>query len=113
MQNKNVLKDFIVLINAIIKRPGMFMVNNVENLGLVIFGFKCACNDANRELLDNLLDGFKKNVNERFETKEDSDWVRLIRFYGVGDNNTLQLFELAFDSFISSNYSDFLEEGAA
>lgn len=87
------------------------MVNNIEDLGLVIFGYKSACANTNRELIDHFLDEFKRSINERFESKEDIDWIRLIRFYGVGDNNTLQLFKLAFDSFISSNYANFFELG--
>jgi hypothetical protein len=104
MENKKVLADFVKLINAIADKPGMYMVNNVEDLALVIWGYKRACNARDRELLENLMDDFKKSVNERFETKEVVEWVRLIRFYGFGDSNTLSLFKLAFNDFIFSGY---------
>lgn len=101
MENKNVLKDFIKLINVITDRPGMYMVNNVEDIALVIWGYKSACNASDRELLEKLMEDFKKSVNERYETKEAIEWVRLIRFHGFGDGNTLNLFKLAFNEFIT------------
>ena len=84
MENKNILKDFIKLINAITDRPGMYMVNNVENLALVIWGYKCACNSSDRDLLEKFMEDFKKSVNQRFETEDAIEWVRLIRFHGFG-----------------------------
>jgi len=112
MENRNVLKNFIKLINVITDRPGMYMVNNVEDLALVIWGYKCACNAGDRELLENLMDDFKKNVNQRFETKEEIEWVRLFRFHGFGDGNTLSLFKLAFTEFIVSSYSEIMKDEA-
>jgi hypothetical protein len=110
MQNKNFLKDFIKLIKAITDRPGMYMINNVEDLALVIWGYKCACNSSDRELLESFMDDFKKSVNKRFETKDAIEWVRLIRFHGFGDGNTLNLFKSVFDEFIVSDYSEILKE---
>ncbi|RFM32356.1 hypothetical protein [Chitinophaga silvisoli] len=103
---KNDLENFIKLINAITDRPGMYMVNNVEDLALVILGYKHACIASDRELLDKLIEDFSKSLNERFETKEAIEWVRLIRYHGFGDGNTLSLFKLAFDEFIALRYSE-------
>jgi hypothetical protein len=111
MENIKALRDFVSLINAILERPGMFLVNNVENLSLVILGYKMACKDTCVELLNNFLNDFKKYVNERSDFKEDIDWVRLIRFHGVGDKNTLDLFKRNFNDFLFINYPMLLESG--
>jgi hypothetical protein len=86
------------------------MVNNVEDLALVIWGYKCACNNSDRDLLENFMDDFKKSVNQSFETKDAIEWVRLIRFHGFGDANTLRLFKSVFNEFIVSNFSGILED---
>lgn len=111
MENVKVLRDFISFINSILERPGMFLVNNVENLALVILGYKVACKDTYVGVLNNFMDDFKKYVNERSDFKEEVDWVRLIRFYGVGDKNTLDLFKRNFNDFLFINYPALLENG--
>lgn len=110
MENNNFLKDFIKLIKAIADRPGMYMINNVEDVALVIWGYKSACKSSNRDLLENFMDDFKKSVNQRFETIEPIEWVRLIRFHGFGDGNTLSLFKSVFNEFIVSNCSEILKD---
>lgn len=98
--------NFLTFINAICERPGMYQISKVEDIGLLIFGYKSgllSCSDQ-YETVSNLISQFNEFINKEFTTNEEIDWVRLIRFHGNGDKNSLDLFKEKFKRFIS-NYN--------
>lgn len=97
-------KEFIEFIRMVVSRPAMFMVNNVEDLSLVLFGYSIGC--KNQDVFD-FLDSFREFVNKEFKSKDNIDWPRLIRFYGASDYTTMQLFSDKFEKFVSQNTHSF------
>lgn len=103
-QEKNGLEKFFSLINGVINRPAMYGVNNIEDLGLVIFGYNAAFEENE---LDELLFNFRTFINKEFDSNGDHDWIRLIRFYSGGDRHSLELFKDKFNSFLKQNKMNF------
>lgn len=98
------IKLFRTFIYSILSRPGMFQVNNVNDLGLVIFGYLAAINKMESGLiLNDFMDNFRAFVNKYFESDFNYDWERLIRFHSSGDKGSLELFKTVFDKFIEDN----------
>lgn len=96
------ISNFSSFINSICERPGMYQINKVEDIGLLIFGYKSgllSCSDE-YETVSNLINQFNEFINKEFTTNEEIDWVRLIRFHGNGDKNSLDLFKEKFKRFI-------------
>ncbi|MGN6419488.1 MAG: hypothetical protein ACTHMC_18455 [Pseudobacter sp.] len=94
-------KEFISFLFAILKRNGMFNVNNVEDINLVILGYEAALisSPIAQKSIHQLLLGFRVFVNAKFETHQDFDWARVIRFNSGGDKPSLELFESLFTQF--------------
>ena len=97
---------FINLISGVLKTPGLFQVNRIEDLDLIITGYKCAVNEV--ELEDFIAD-FRAYVNKRFESSEDVHWVRWIRFRAASDMHSLELGKSVFSEFIQDNCPNLLE----
>jgi len=99
----NKLTDLIV---AIIKRPAMYQVSNVEDIYLIVFGYSWAIPSIEPDIFDTFLQGFKNFVNEYFaedfSSKKDYDWSRLIRFYSAGDSHSIELFGKLFEQFTAT-----------
>ncbi len=70
----------------------MFQVNCVEDIYLIIFGYQCALQGDNINVLNDFLLEFRTFVNEDSEIGGDHDWVRLIRFYSASDKQSIELF---------------------
>jgi len=99
-----IINSFKELIQAIINRPAMYMVNNVEDLGLVIFGYLAGVGrTTDNNVLNKFMGDFRKFTNKHFETTFDYDWDRLIRFHSSGDKGSLELFKKLFDLFINED----------
>ncbi len=102
------INHFIKFINAINERPGMYGVNRVEEMGLVILGYKYAIFEKEEnELLTQFMVEFREFVNHRYEHKDNFDWVKLIRLYSGSDSHTREMFADLFNQFIESKgYKD-------
>jgi hypothetical protein len=98
---ENELK-FIDLIRSILKRPGMYQVNKVEDLYYIILGYSFS---QTGNLITDALSKFRRYVNAEFESKDDIDWCRLIRFSSSSDSHSLKLFGQIFEDFVSREYS--------
>lgn len=98
------LKEFIDFINSITERPGMFEITNINDLGLVIFGYKnCQClskNDA--DAIDLLFNEFHIFLIKEFEVSYISTWIRLIRFVSGENKASVDLFKLKFNEFLKN-----------
>ncbi|KYP16246.1 hypothetical protein [Flavihumibacter sp. CACIAM 22H1] len=103
MSRKEVTNHFLKFVKAVISRPGMFLVNNVEDLTLIIFGYKTGISYHMEDyvFIDEMMNEFKKYINIHFKTNEDIEWARLIRFHCVSDAATLDFFNFKFNEFIS------------
>ena len=98
---------FVDLINNITKRPGMYLVNRVEDFELVFLGYELALKNMH---LTALINGFKLHVNKWSEFKIESSWAKLIRFYSSTDLHSIELFSKLFKEYIddlSNNQSNF------
>jgi hypothetical protein len=97
------LRKLIEFIKIVSNKPGMFLVNNIEDLSLTVFGYRFACahHASNLESIDEFLDSFKLFINVHYKTGENLDWARLIRFHCVNDFTTLQFFDKKFNEFVS------------
>ncbi len=91
--------EFIEFIKAVLDRPAMFCVNNVEDLSLFLTGYNYG--SANEET-NNILSDFRDFVNKHFESKDDVNWPRLIRFYSASDHHSLEVFRKLFFNFIET-----------
>ncbi len=82
----------------------MYSVNRVEDIYLLIFGYKCGVNRDMIEELSNFLLDFRVFVNKEFKYKSDADWCRLIRFYSSGDSHSIQLFAKVFKKYLDKKH---------
>jgi len=103
-KNHEDVKRFITFVNAVVNKPGMFNVNNIEDLHLILFGYSSGLGSSIGpcENLSEMLSAFRVFINNEFETKGDYDWPRVIRFYSAGDQHSIELFKLKFDQFLST-----------
>lgn len=93
-------KEFIEFVRGIVSKPGMYQVNNVEDLHLVLFGYSIG--SKNKDIYD-FLDDFRDFINKEYKSKDNIDWPRLIRFHGGSDYTTIQLFADNFEKYVSQN----------
>ncbi len=91
---------FIDLMSHVTERPAMYQVNRVEDIYLMTLGYKLALTGDEVEVFSDFLVSFGVFVNERFDSKEDVDWVRLIRFYSASDSHSINLFNKIFLDFL-------------
>ncbi|WP_188953552.1 hypothetical protein [Filimonas zeae] len=94
---------FINFIQAVVERPGMFFVNNVEDFSLVILGYRAACSNHSQsyEAVNDFFNNFKGFINKHYGMSEDLDWARLIRFHCVNDFTTLEFLKRKLNEFIA------------
>lgn len=104
MSKQEITNHFFEFVKAVSRRPGMFLVNNVEDIGLVILGYKQACSfhSERYSCIDEIMHDFQKIINDHFNTTEDLAWVSLIRFHCVSNAATLDFFNLKFNEFASA-----------
>jgi hypothetical protein len=100
--NKKTADSFIFSIENIIKRPGIFMINRVEDIENVFLGYDLAvsgcCEDKSAIIF---MSEFKAFVNKEFESEQETNWARLIRFSSAGDLHSLELFSKLFHQFVA------------
>ncbi len=106
MNESSALSKFIDFVSGVLRRPGMYQVNNIEDLNLLIFGFSIGCNS--KEVFS-LLDDYRLFVNQEFKSTNNYDWARLIRFYSSGDLQSLDLFKSKFKSFLKYKNISYLK----
>jgi hypothetical protein len=101
---KEAFDRFVQTISAVVKRPAMYGVSNVEGINLFILGFQFGCSGAENRIVLEFCSGFREFINqehaEEFSNKRDYDWPRLIRFYSAGDMGSIELFGRWFDAFV-------------
>src|ERR1700742_3175503 len=104
MGRENSIEKLIELVNDILRKPAMYEINNVEDLGLVIWGFKSATYliKSEGEALTEFMTSFREFANKKFNSPIDSNWPRIIRFYSSGDIGSLELFKITFNEFLGS-----------
>ncbi len=96
------LRSFIQLINGICKRPAMFQVNNVNDLGILILGFTLALEKPQSVTISCFLSDFNMFVNEHYNTQESYRWDKVIMFFSGSDFDSLQKFNELLEAFILS-----------
>ena len=103
-KNDEEIKKFASFASAVLDRPGMFNVNNVEDLDLILLGYflGLGATIGPCESLNEMLSAFRAFINNEFDTKGDYDWARIIRFNSAGDQHSIELFKLKFNHFMST-----------
>lgn len=102
------LNDFLSFVFLILKRPGMFCVNKVEDLNYMITGYTFG--NSNQEVAE-LLSHFRIFVNNDMDSISNHDWVKLIRLYSGSDSHSLKLFQDMFERFLELNDINFSSSG--
>jgi len=99
----HIINSFNEFVYAVVNKPGMYRVNNIEDLGLVIFGYIAGvARSGTISGLNEFMNNFRRFVNEHFDTTVDYDWERLIRFHAGGNVGSLELFKILFDRYIEN-----------
>ena len=102
MSEETEIAKFVEFVTGIINKPGLYGVNKIEDIYFIILGYRAAMTGlVNVEQLNKFLYRFRKFVNEHFETKSDTDWCRLIRFYSGSDLQSIDLFGKLFSNFFN------------
>ena len=79
----------------------MYLVNNVEDISLVIFGYLHGLgDDQEADSLGELLADFRTFVNNYYKHKKNDHWARLIRFHSGSDVHSREIFADLFSRFL-------------
>jgi hypothetical protein len=89
-------------LTSILSKPGMFGINRVEDINLMILGYSFASVD--NELSEMMIE-FTDFVNNNFEFTESFGWVKLIRLYSGSDSHSIQLFAEIFKRFLKEKHN--------
>jgi hypothetical protein len=101
---------FIEFVNVILNRPGMFMIEDVEDLYLVLYGFQRGMpTHAEARDIAELMTDFRQFVNVELNSTDDVDWPRLIRYHSSGNSGSIILFKNKFERFIEIQNLNFLK----
>ncbi|RFM25565.1 hypothetical protein [Deminuibacter soli] len=101
MTNSQIVKQFVNRIRFVVEKPGVFLINDVEDIAVFILGYKIATLDRLKDdVVGDFMNQFQKTINEHFSTGDNIEWSRLIRFHCVSNNATLDFFKSSFDEFI-------------
>jgi hypothetical protein len=106
VDNQNDLDKFYNLISAIVNRPAMYGVQNIEGLSLIILGMSISSAGISEFAVD-FNSKFRFFINNKykddFKSKTlDFDWPRLVRLYSASDRHSLELFGSLFNEFFES-----------
>ena len=92
--------NFIKLTNHILKYPGVYMINKVEDINIFYLGYQHALLGADGARVNSFLNSFKKFVNDYYPFEKELDWTKIIRFHAGSDKHSMELFQKIFDSYI-------------
>ena len=101
--NQN-LKNAIGLINNMISKPGMYLINRVEDLHYFIHGYTLASSD---EAIEEFFVKFRDFINNKFDDNGTSSWYRIIRFNSSTDIHSISLFKQYFEEFLKTYYQQY------
>lgn len=90
----------IELIQAIIKRPQMYSVENIDDLSLVCLGFSYGTLASNPDSVGDFLLGFQKFVAKKLKGEGEHSWANLIRFYSGSNKQSLEVFNKLFNEYL-------------
>jgi hypothetical protein len=93
-------KEFITLIKFMVKKPGIFGVNQVEDIWFVSLGYT-ARKSRESEAVSKMLSLFQKFVNRKFSISENLDWHKLIKLYSGSNLGSIRVFGELFEEFCS------------
>lgn len=98
------MTKFIEFLKGLIKRPGMFFINKVEDYNLIITGYLYGAIEENSQLVAEFVGKFNQFVNKELGTgKEQFEWFKLIRLYSGSDAHSIVFFSELFERFLECN----------
>lgn len=95
------IDDFLSLILQIVERPGMYGVNELDDLYFIMLGYMYSDIQEMSEISD-LLEKFRLFINEHFESNEGHDWHKLVKLYSGSDIHSIELFGRLFNQYLRS-----------
>lgn len=99
-----VVIKFSSYILEVASKPGLFRIENVEDIGTIFFTYEACCNQNNFEVgteINQFTYAFRCYVNRQFHYKGDKhDWVRLIRFHSSNNRHSIEVFISLFKRFL-------------
>lgn len=91
------LKDYI---QAVLKRPAMYGVSSVDDIALIIRGYKQACSESGLQEVVVFFDGFNAHVASELGDTTQS-WEKVIRFQSGGALDSIRLFGDLYNAFLN------------
>lgn len=98
--NDELLSNFVEFLLFVVDKPGVYGINKVEDIHFMCAGYQKALNGGDK--VNDFLFEFRKFINEHFESNDDHDWVRLIRFYSASDRHSIELFGRLLNEYLIS-----------
>lgn len=97
----NNIDEFIEFLHGLIKRPGMFFINKVEDYNLIITGYLYGTTEENSQIVAEFVGKFNQYVNKEIGAKKEQfEWFKLIRLYSGSDAHSIVLFSELFERFL-------------
>lgn len=103
------MKAFIDILASVLKRPGMFQINNIEDLYFFTLGYSISSSDKGDPCIHYFLDSFSDFISAKHQLSDRTNWSRYIRFISGGDKHSLELFETYFIDYCSKTNIDWPE----
>jgi hypothetical protein len=100
MINSKEVIEFKNVIGNLLDRPGMYLINKVEDYELFFLGYELALKSDN---VTEYIRGFNLFVNNWAELGEEKGWAKLIRFYSSTDIHSVELFTKLFREYAETN----------
>lgn len=97
------MDKFITILQAVLRKPGMFRIHNIEDLYLFTLGYSIACADVGDETVLTFINSFSDFISAEYELSERTEWNRYIRFISGGDMHSLDLFKINFIDYCNEN----------
>jgi len=98
------IKKEIDFLQAVLERPGMFLVNSVHEFYLVSLGMSYGLDDEKGFLLNAFFQEFTEYLSERLHvSKENVPWFKLIDFCSSTNTHSLILCKKHFQEYIKQS----------
>ncbi|KEZ94312.1 hypothetical protein IL45_02225 [Nonlabens ulvanivorans] len=88
------------ILEITLSKPGIFLINRVEDYYLLFLGYSLSKNNSILDLLDGYYTDYLKH---KFQITEEMKWYKLIRLYSSTDIHTIELFQNTFSTFCKKN----------
>lgn len=107
----NKVEKFLQFVYHIVERPGMYGVNEIDDLYFITLGYQYSDLEGTSDISE-LLDGFRDFLNKRYKTNDNHDWPKLIKLYSGSDRHSIELFGRLLGEYLRKINSPFTFKGS-